>query len=511
MILGYTETPNNGASDVEMEVVFEPEPCPDSFQWPIALSSSLGTGFPYSGIDPESQAATDYVVRRYLETLWLPETLMRLENLISDLRRLVNLENATHGQTSIPTTATTLLETVLLSKKDIKHKYNSTLPPMVFSHELSSGTEEEQMIAYARNLEKQPPKDAKAWLSRFVQREYQIQILLRFFLLSYGPPPVTSSPTKAKTSPKKRKKGKGDKEKKENPNTEKALWDLVAGLAAAVAGHQETSPFKSPNPLHGDENVGSVEWFCERVLDPLFKAKLPTEYERCLFNLCPSRFEEPRSPTLSPNPTTTSLPVFQEPTRVRSRSPSTLQEDLMRESQERSRSVSTSRELSRAGSATRELTRTSSMSRGLKRERSSSVLSMIGEQRASTGPVMNRGGVAGHSSVRHEITMRKSTKDSLATKAKEKEKAKAKVKTDQAQGTTSAHRPFARSQTMPLKPLELSKSMTLVEETPMPNRVRSVPRELNDSPDALLLGSDEEDDPNWRQDYILDTPVKGSS
>lgn len=52
--------------------------------------------------------------------------------------------------------------------------------------------------------------------------------------------------------------------------------------------------------------------------------------------------------------------------------------------------------------------------------------------------------------------------------------------------------------------------MTLVEETPMPSRIRSVPRELNDSPDTLLLGSDEEDDPNWRQDYILDTPVKGA-
>ncbi|KAG8910169.1 hypothetical protein FRC00_008746, partial [Tulasnella sp. 408] len=268
MILGYTEMPTNGASDVEMEVVFEPEPCPDSFQWPTALSSSLNTGFPYSGIDPESQAATDYVVRRYLETLWLPETLMRLENLISDLRRLVNLENATHGQTSLSTTATTLLETVLLSKKDIKHKYASTLPPMVFSSELSSGTEEEQMIAYARNLEKQPPEDAKTWLSRFIQREYQIQILLRFLLLSYGPPPVASSPKKAESSPNKRKKGKGDKEKKEDPNSEKSLWDLVAGLAAAVAGHQDTSPVKGPNSLHGDENIGSVEWFCERVLDP---------------------------------------------------------------------------------------------------------------------------------------------------------------------------------------------------------------------------------------------------
>ncbi|KAG8922514.1 hypothetical protein FRC01_013935 [Tulasnella sp. 417] len=489
MILGYAETSTNGASDVEMEVVFEPEPCPNSFQWPTALSSSLGAGFPYSGIDPESQAATDYVVRRYLETLWLPETLMRLENFISDLRRLVNLENATHGQTSLSTTATTLLESVLLSKKDVKYKYTSTLPPMVFSSELTSGTEEEQMIAYARNLEKQPPEDAKTWLSRFIQREYQIQILLRFLLLSYGPPTVLSSPTKAETSPKKRKKGKGDKEKKENPNTEKSLWDLVAGLAAAVAGHQETSPIKSANPLHGDENVGTVEWFCERVLGPLF--------------------EEPRSPTLSPNPTTASLPIFQEHSRVRSRSPSTLQEDLMRESQERNRSVSVSRELSRAGSVTRELTRTSSMSRGLKRERSSSVLSMIGEQRAATGPVTNRGGVASHSSGRHEITMRKSTKDSLATKAKEKEKAKAK--SDQAQAAASTHRPFARSQTMPLKPLESSKPMTLVEETPMPSRIRSVPRELNDSPDALLLGSDDEDDANWRQDYILDTPVKGSS
>lgn len=48
------------------------------------------------------------------------------------------------------------------------------------------------------------------------------------------------------------------------------MWDLVASLAAAAAGHQDTSPVKSLNPLHGDEDVGSVEWYCERVLDPLF-------------------------------------------------------------------------------------------------------------------------------------------------------------------------------------------------------------------------------------------------
>ncbi|KAG8982851.1 hypothetical protein FRB90_006506 [Tulasnella sp. 427] len=506
MILGYSETSTNGTNDVEMEVVFEPEPCPDSFQWPASQNTALNAGFPYSGVDPESQAASDYVVRRYLETLWLPEIIMRLENLISDLRRLVNLENATNAQTSLSTTASTLLESVLLSKKDVKHKYNSTLAPIALSLELSSGSEEEQMISYARNLEKQPPEDPKAWLSRFVQREYQIQILLRFFLLSYGPPLTPSSPSNAEDSPKKRKKGKGEKSKKEQPiNTEKSLWDLVAGLAAAAAGHQETSPMKVANPLHGDEDVGSVEWFCERVLGPLFKTQLPTEYERCLFNLCPSRFEESLSPNLSPNPTTTALPVFQDPTRTRSRSPSTLQEDLMRESQERSRSVSVSRELSRASSMSREF----SMSRGIKRERSSSTLSMSGDQRASTGPLTNRGGVASHSSARYEVTMRKSTKDSLATKAKEKEKEKEKaMKTAKVDHSAAApHRPFARSQTMPLKPLGASRPMTLVEDTPMASRIRSVSRDLHDSPDPLGLGSDEEDE----QDFILDTPLKGSS
>lgn len=56
------------------------------------------------------------------------------------------------------------------------------------------------------------------------------------------------------------------------------------------------------------------------------------------------------------------------------------------------------------------------------------------------------------------------------------------------------------------------KPVTLVAATPTATRVRSVSRDLTDSPDTLNLGSDDEEEESGparkRRVFIPDTPIK---
>ncbi|KAG8898199.1 hypothetical protein FRB99_007600 [Tulasnella sp. 403] len=366
------------------QYVFEVESCPVS--WPANQPFSLNTTYPYAGIDPESQASSEYVTRRYLETLWLPDAIMSLENFVRDIQRLVALE--TQAADTGVTTSCTLLEPILLTRKDIKTKYSSLIPKLL-EDAASAGNFERSMLVFAQSLEKESMSKLPEWLFRFQRREYQIQILLQLFLLTLPLPP--EPPKKSRKKQKKRITA---------VSAEETLLNLLAGVGTLT----EFAP-----QHEGSEDLDNGGWggiFCERVIEPLFHQKLPEIYDMCLLSLYPSKYRSPVSSAASspqqnatiPLPT----PVDGDSQRRKSRSPSIFFEEQTREQSvveipQQRRSVS--REFSRA--------------------RSTSVFSLGASD--AEGSISNssvsRGGVATSKAIfARQVDMRKSTKDSKPKK-----------------------------------------------------------------------------------------------
>ncbi|KAG8992613.1 hypothetical protein FRB94_008340 [Tulasnella sp. JGI-2019a] len=454
-------------------VTFEPASCP--IAWPATQGGSIHINYPFSGIDTESQAAEEYATRKYVETLWLPNSVFPLENFVRDLQRLVAIENQS---STTPIFLYKLVQHILLDRKAVTAKYTCTLPE-VLEVDGAPENEEERMVLYAKTLERKPTKDKGVWLERFHCREYQIQILLRMLLLLY-PLPSTSLSQK---SHKKKRKPEISLEQIEN-----SLMSLLCGLVALAESNTSVT-------WSGDANEGWVGQFCEEVIGPIFQAKLPDIYDMCLLNLCPSKYQSPpSSPTSSPGPSNSLLPNPElEGTRQqlrKSRSPSLAPSE-----------VSILDAPSRGGSVVREFSRA----------RSGSLLS---EEVAARAKV-SRGGVAtSHSMFARQVDMRKSAQAQEPLKGKEKMRHRSSNGNDKAPSTpigVSSKRQFARATTLPIKPLVASKPIMLVAATPATNRTRSMSMEteLQDSPDALRFSPEyEESKDNRRNVLVPDTPMK---
>ncbi|KAF8578202.1 hypothetical protein K439DRAFT_1362758 [Ramaria rubella] len=223
--------------------------------WSSAQEDSINQEYPFRSTDVESPE--DYVIRRYLETLWLPESIMPLQHLIKSLRRL----SSTSGSKALHA----MLNPLLLSVRATQEKYHQELPQIL--HDGGGAGEIEEMVMwYAWNKEKYDEERGeggdteeawkKAWLEKLERREVQIQILLYFQLLSFSP----LAPTTPVASPSKKRKRK---QTHGPPSPVKAVFPLTLSIEAEVAAKGT-----KPSATHVDDSLGMedrLEFFMDKL------------------------------------------------------------------------------------------------------------------------------------------------------------------------------------------------------------------------------------------------------
>ncbi|RDB16610.1 hypothetical protein Hypma_002791 [Hypsizygus marmoreus] len=244
--------------------------------WTAAQDKSLAQDYPF---EIERESDEQYVVRTYLQFLWLPESIMPLKLLIPSLSRVT-------AEPSEPHPLHTLLMPLLQTARSASNKYHVELP-QILALGGGAGEMEETMMWYALNHEladddiwtrtttigEGPWEDEKwrmKWIERMERREFQIQILLYFLKLSLpGPPPPQEQ------SPKKRKRSRKEKEvpipiipienRLEALMDKMSMWQLVASLV-------------SPVKTRSKEGLDWMQIFFEEIVKPqyeLFETKLP--------------------------------------------------------------------------------------------------------------------------------------------------------------------------------------------------------------------------------------------
>ncbi|KAM5545732.1 hypothetical protein V8D89_000770 [Ganoderma adspersum] len=208
-----------------------------------------------------------------------------------------------------------LLQPVLLASRAASHKYHTRIPGVI-SEEGEPADPEEEYVWYAYHKDKvgederqdgQGEYEAQerlkhAWLEKYERREVQIQMLLYFLLVSLPrdraaassedagtaiadslPLPPSLSPSKSK---KRKHKDRGRsrtqdpppqplEERLESYMDKLAMWQLMQAVDSSL-GRGETSISaigKGKQKQKDDRDWMQV--FCEDVVEPLFKAKLP--------------------------------------------------------------------------------------------------------------------------------------------------------------------------------------------------------------------------------------------
>jgi len=143
-----------------------------------------------SGIDPEDQPLDEFVRRKYLDTLWMPEVchfslrllelifsqqvpqvLMPLRGFIQELQRA-----QLHTTYSLDRPGLhSLINSILLEPKAIVKKYHVKLPAFL-RQGAEPTSDDEKMVVYIREFEKEDFGDDMdaviPWLNRFKRREY---------------------------------------------------------------------------------------------------------------------------------------------------------------------------------------------------------------------------------------------------------------------------------------------------------------------------------------------------
>ncbi|KAG8963654.1 hypothetical protein FRC03_002698 [Tulasnella sp. 419] len=223
---------------------FTAAPCP--IAWNETFINKVHINYPYRGVDPEEQSLEDFTYRKYLDTLWLPNSVAPLEELIHELRRVHELETKDSSSTS---PLFTLVEPILLDSKTIRQKYTVNLLGALQSLEASGEPEiEESMARYSWSLEKDKSQNLLQWLELFWKRDIQIQILLILLLISLP------------NRPKLKKKRK----QPQPPTLEDSLGRLLDTL--------QTISLDEPEPIEtkdGDAEGGWATEYCEKVIAPL--------------------------------------------------------------------------------------------------------------------------------------------------------------------------------------------------------------------------------------------------
>ncbi|KAI5118414.1 hypothetical protein M0805_002866 [Coniferiporia weirii] len=246
--------------------------CP--IPWSVSAESQLHQDYPF--LDQEN-TGEDFVIRRYLETLWLPESFNPLSHLIASLRRVA----APDDNMSAPHPLHSLLEPLLLPIRAASDKYRTELVQILVDGG-GAGEREEMMMWFAWEYERMDgqadeEKWRNKWLERLERREAMIQILLTMLKLSLPAPPATKGEQSSKKKKKKRGKSEPppetDEERLESYMDKLAVWQLTASLDELASASAGTG--SSMGKAKADRHWTQV--FCEDVAEPLFKAELPTQ------------------------------------------------------------------------------------------------------------------------------------------------------------------------------------------------------------------------------------------
>ncbi|OBZ73106.1 hypothetical protein A0H81_06741 [Grifola frondosa] len=243
--------------------------CP--VKWTATQEKTISTDFAH--LDLTDETPQDYVLRNYLQFLWLPQSIMPLQYFITSLRRI---RFSTPPPSQPPNCAHpihALLQSLLLTPRAAAQKYYARIPQVIADERETEDTEE-NMMWYALNHEKADEADdderwRKAWLERMERREVQIQILLHML-------PPSLSPSK------KRKRRKREEEPRPPPPSiverlesfmdRLSMWQLMQSIEDPASGAQKVDA-NSKGKARDDRDWMQV--FCEDIVEPQFKAQLP--------------------------------------------------------------------------------------------------------------------------------------------------------------------------------------------------------------------------------------------
>ncbi|KAG0709383.1 hypothetical protein DFH29DRAFT_228270 [Suillus ampliporus] len=288
-----------------------------SIKWTAAQENSLGKDYPFQDHDPADPAL--FVQRTYLDFLWLPHSIMPLSLFIPSLLRIRAPPDIAENQ---PHPLHAFIEPLLLSLRPAANKYHNELP-QILADGGGAGEVEESMMWYALGYEK---TDASAdrsehlnredtvvledkwrsdWLERMEQREVQIQILLYFLKLSLpgpcAPLPPVEVPADNISFIKPIKSSRSLKRKKEKLN-----WITPSSVERLESFMDKLSMWQlvllmDTSRTHGNRHKNEHDWmqkFCEDVVEPLFKSKLPEQCTLLRSKLFPNSpfSDEPPSP-----------------------------------------------------------------------------------------------------------------------------------------------------------------------------------------------------------------------
>ncbi|KAF8517157.1 hypothetical protein BU17DRAFT_50121 [Hysterangium stoloniferum] len=241
--------------------------CP--LAWPSTFDAAINEGYPFP--DNEDQTTEEYIIKRYLETLWLPESLMSLVQFVKTLRRLACSPmqlRAVHQA----------LKPLLRSAQSTHDKYHQELP-RILEDEGGAGEIEESMMWHAYSTERYEGKETqeidvekswkKLWMVKMERRETLIQILLYLHILSLPPPP----PCTPRPSPGKRKRkqarGPPSPERLETFMDKLSVWQMMAAINIDTIQSTSSLPMTKHDWMQA---------FCEDVVSPLFKDRRPDLY-----------------------------------------------------------------------------------------------------------------------------------------------------------------------------------------------------------------------------------------
>lgn len=143
--------------------------------WPDQSASSFPVAsiYPFFGMLSEC-SPSDFVLRVYYETLWLPEEIHPASKLIPTLRRVRTRPATDAALEDHPLRS--ILSPLLLSAQDIATKYRVEIPKFLESAWEDEIGVEESLICFASSHERRREGEddgmwAKRWLHRIERRE----------------------------------------------------------------------------------------------------------------------------------------------------------------------------------------------------------------------------------------------------------------------------------------------------------------------------------------------------
>ncbi|KAJ3869282.1 hypothetical protein EV359DRAFT_30423 [Lentinula novae-zelandiae] len=270
-------------------------------KWSTSQEKDINQEYPFTDLDKETP--NQFVVRNYLQFLWLPESLMPLDLLVTSLQRVQVASTSTDAlSTSHPLHA--LLDPLLLTARTAANKYQTELP-RILDNNGGAGEIEETMMWYALNFERahgegqherertrtntgsscstqsaESPiwvdeKWRAKWIRRMERREVQIQILLHLLILSLPglpPPPPPEFPEMSSVKRRKRPRKKvtpviTPADRLEAFMDKLSMWQLMGDLDDSNERERVTVTPK--------DELDWTQRFCQSIVEPLFRLTLP--------------------------------------------------------------------------------------------------------------------------------------------------------------------------------------------------------------------------------------------